>query len=473
MPARAADDGDVKQYLREAALAFQKGDCKMADWDRVTRHPKFETLPSRMRSTAYFLPVLCGVAGDRASELIRAATAEEAAPAGAWGARFVDSARSEDNDDALGALEKAAEKSGDGTADLYDDDLVFRFWRKLGDDKPARMRMAAALDGMKWRPKALTSTPDGIWLAHAANLLEAGNSTEAERFLRKLSRPEPLIEMRTDKRFAAIVDAHPNDFDVKFAAIAILETDRSALKAVPRDAESIQAVAYDLRVLGRFDEALTHLDAALTQRDLKNLRGLDWQNWIQNERAYVLVELGRYDEGIAAMRKASRQSERGGANVSQMINLALMLNDLGRYSEALKALAPLEGKKLASPYGQMWIATNRACAYAGLQKIELAKAEMAFADAHVADNRLAHLRAALCLDDDSAARSLVLLLRSKDPSSAIVSFSKSGIEPPLPPHAKQMEERLERVQQRPDVRAAFDSVGRAERFEVHLGAMSF
>lgn len=473
-PTRADETTDLAQLMLDASAAVDRGECKLADWDRITGHPGFAGLPSRIRSNVHLMPVLCGGGGERSLELILAATAEPEASALAWSTRFIHAAVDEKREDALLALENAAAKADDRTVDLYNDRVVFRFWDQLKDDKAARARMAAALEQIDWRPKARTSTPDSIWLAHASELLDAGDQAGAARFARKVSHVEVLVAMRTDRRFSDIIDAQPEAFDLKFAALATLAADQPELERTPLDAESVQAVAYDLRVLGRFEEALSLLEAAIRLPDLKNHRGEDWRNWIENERALVLVELGRFEEAVEAMRKASRANEMGGTNVSQTINLASMLNELGRFREVLTVLEPLATENSASPYGEMWIASNRACAYAGLQRLDQAQAEMKFLEDHVADNRVAHRVATLCLGDEEAtARNLIDHLGSDEPIRALASFSKSRIEPPIPARARLLKERLERVQQRPEVRAAFDAVGRAETFDVYLGAMPF
>lgn len=475
-PAQADDEKDLARLLLTATSDFQKRECKMSDWERIIAHPRFSALPSRIRSSSYLMPVLCGVGGKRTPDLIGAATAEPDASALAWSIRFLQSAATDQRADALQALETTAEKSGDQTAEIHNDELVFDFWRRLKDDKVARRRMASALDRIDWRPAGRTFIPDPIWLAQARALLDAGDKAGAERFLRKLSHPESMVQVRIDRRFETIVEAQPDAFDVKFAALATLAANQAELQKNPADAEALQAVAYDLRMLGRFGEALDVLDAGLKAPVLRNSRGDDGRNWVANERAYTLADLGRYDEAVKAMREASGENERGGVNVSQTINLASVLNEVGRYQEALDALAPLSRRKdRVSPYGQMWIAFNRVCAHAGLGQIAQAKAEMAYVEQHAEANRSAHRDAATCIGDEEAiARSLIAQLTSDAPEKALVLFSKSRIEtPPRPPRAKLLAERLAKAQQRPDVQAAFSAIGRADTFDVYLDAMQF
>lgn len=119
----------------------------------------------------------------------------------------------------------------------------------------------------------------------------------------------------------------------------------------------------------------------------------------------------------------------------------------------------------ASPYGDMWIASVRACAAAQLGDAALRETAMAFLREHVEDNYAAMARANLCVDDlDAAAALYVQRLNDLDQrSSALLALQRYQAPPGSAlPYDGVLRQRLDRVRERADVQAAVAAVGRIE-----------
>ena len=188
----------------------------------------------------------------------------------------------------------------------------------------------------------------------------------------------------------------------------------------------------------------------------------DFRNWMLNMRGYFLYDLGRTEEGRAALAEAAGLEERGEVNVSNIINYGGYLVAEGRAAEVV-ALIPRIGR--ASPYGQGWIESLRACAGAQLNDEAQRKKGLEYLAAHEADNPAAYSRALLCSNDlDGAAALMIRRLGGKDTrTGALLSLQVTPLtRTDSLPFARTLRARFTAVRDRADVRAAVDRVGRIE-----------
>jgi tetratricopeptide (TPR) repeat protein len=223
---------------------------------------------------------------------------------------------------------------------------------------------------------------------------------------------------------------------------------------------------YYLRRLGREEDALAVARPHL--RDVRVTAGNGEHGmWVLNEAAFALAALGRRDEALALMERiATLPLADNPGLISMRINHLELLWDAGRHEEVLRRAAALDPgiENYANDYGQMWIASSRVCALASLgrraETTELLARLVALRDT----NGPALSRAYLCLGDDAAAAALLVhRLESDDPHSVILALQDYALTGP-PAAAQQptraLSTRLLALRERPEVRAAFDRVGR-------------
>jgi hypothetical protein len=149
--------------------------------------------------------------------------------------------------------------------------------------------------------------------------------------------------------------------------------------------------------------------------------------------------------------------------VSQVINLAEMLIDQGRFQEALDVLEPADKPGLTSPTGHGFIMQTRVCAFNGLRRTKDQNDALAFTAAHVGDNRSARLRALLCSDDIADAAQLMVAWLD-DPLArreALIQLCTAP-ERPLGPFQRVISQRFDRVRTDPAVVAAITKAGHTE-----------
>ena len=177
--------------------------------------------------------------------------------------------------------------------------------------------------------------------------------------------------------------------------------------------------------------------------------------------------LGRFDELLAAYAKGGTRDEHGNLNVSQLLNMAANLIDLGRNEEALRTIAVFDDpKRSRSPYGEMVLRWVRGCAHAFQGRRDLAAADVAFAKAHEKDNRGAYARLLLCTGDmDGAAAAYIR--RLDDPQErGDVLMSFSDFDDPQVRLPDPFEALHDTIRARPDVKAAIERAGGARRFNI-------
>src|SRR5262245_2739707 len=209
------------------------------------------------------------------------------------------------------------------------------------------------------------SPDDALRLHHARLLIRRGDLAAARSRLETVIEPQLVMMLRIDRSFDPIRGdpAFERRLDVAAAANAALERARRIASERPRSLDSILGVAQALRALGRHEEALAVLNPAISaaQRPDAAKRFDDVAeklNWLLNEKAYALYDLGRVAEAHDVFGASIAAGEDGQWSVSQVINFASMLDGEGHARDALEVLRTV-GR--ASPYGDMWTAAVRVC----------------------------------------------------------------------------------------------------------------
>lgn len=462
--------------LREFGVigkALTEGKCDIPRIRRLLERSDFQTLNGGARSLAYTALAACDDGGRH--EAVLKATAEPEAVALAWSLRFLDADMRKDWADAVTSIGKAVDRKTDGTLTFFSDDVVYEVGRGVRDDADAFRRYAAELDRGDWKAADRYYRGDWIWARYAGLLAQAGDRTHAWRIASRVGEPGELLRMSLDKRYDAIAEVDPSRFEMVAATEAELARVQALAAADPRDGSGVSTVVSMLRMLGRQQEALALLDRTLAlPGKIVGTRGDDHRNWLINDRALVLLELGRFDEGVAAMQAAAGLSERGGVNVSQTINLSGVQVSGGHFEAALKTLgegeAAMQGK--VSPYGRMWIAAERTCAEAGLGRKADAARSLAAAAAEAKENPSAYAKALLCAGDlDGLAAAFKARLADPSTRGAALTQLSRFREPPMTPFDAEMSRRMETLRTRPDVKAAIAEVGRIKDVPLQSGAL--
>ena len=339
---------------------------------------------------------------------------------------------------------------------------VFQRARELAPGDGARFDLLEAAYTAGYRnPLGEVLGPD--WIDLAGMLLQKGETAKAARVLDEIDLPSDLIDVRADKRFAALVDAQPKRYDVEAAAHRRVQRLTALTAKKPRSLRVAFALAGANKDAGAPQAALAILDRALVRAgfygDEERLI-----NWVHDERARVLWRLTRFDEAIVEFQRGLTTEDRG-PNISQRVNLAEHYIFLNKPELALTTLDRLGDN--ATPYGRMAWEYQRLTAANELGDDTLEQEALDYMRAHEPDAPQA-LRAALVVTGnlDEAAR--VFIGELDDPMfrgaalHGLQQFS-SGSKTQVPPR---WEANWKRLQERQDVKAAVARAGRVYHYDL-------
>lgn len=313
--------------------------------------------------------------------------------------------------------------------------------------------------------------PSESWRDLVLLLIEQNRQAEAADVSARITDPLVLIEIRADRRFDAVVAAHPERFDAEAAA----DRQIKGLQTQDEDgANSLRVKALLMGALLRRQHAAAALaiaDEAVAEiRDTNypERRFVDYlaeHGDLLTERAFALLDLGLWEEGVAQLKAAAGEFEHDRDNVGAAISWAEVECDLGRPAEARSVLAQItEG---LSPYGQM--RTEGVRLDAATQEGDAAQVErsLSYLRAHRGEAPVSYLAALIVADRlDRAAEELQRQLLAPDTRQDALGNVQTYAPEPGTPRDLEMRQRWQSVLARADVQRVIVRVGRAERYDL-------
>lgn len=468
-------DPDARLYRQQLAAAhawYQAGDFRRAGpaFARALDDPRFATLETTERhallSAAAWSSAQQGEL-EGARELYGRATSSAAPDPDDWYRLALVELDLGHHDAAATAFTRLVEGWPELLANL--DPLVLQpMLYGTEPDSPARLGMMQALLDANWRSAG--GMESNVWYQLALRRVIRGERELARAPIRRVTDPSNIMRMRVDRRFDGLVDRDAWAFDVGLAARRWVERLRQDSASAPGRLEPRVQLSYALLTAGMHDELFALVDESLAAiagapPGEQPFADLEQQAWLMNNRAIALRRLGRHDEALAELERASRLTEHGESNVSQALNLGQFRCLLGHPEAALEAIGRA-GEM--SGYGRMVEASVRHCAALQLGDAAAARRSLAFLESHRDDAQTAYLEGLLNEGRlDAAADVLVALLDSdEDRVEALALVQDYASAEPFPFNRKR-DASLAALIARPDVRAAIERVGRIERQPIH------
>lgn len=340
--------------------------------------------------------------------------------------------------------------------------LLFELRTEAGNAD--RVRLAEALFRIGWPGGGDSESGDFLRSILLEDRLAAGDAAAARGYADGITSLRATVPVLLGKRFDPALPAGADRLALLGATIARQDrATRDALAAAPGDLQRLVERANYLRSLARDEEALALLRPHLADIPATAANG-EHGIWVVNEAAAALSTLGRDEEALALMDRVATLPLAGNPSlISLRINHLGMLWQAGRHEEALRRAAALDtdAERFASDFGKSWIAAARVCALASLGRggetvplVERLRGWRAVNPAALSD-------AYLCLGDDSAAAALLVhRLEAADPDPAIQALQDYTLGPEAGGPAAALHRRFMALRERPEVRAAFDRVGR-------------
>jgi hypothetical protein len=331
------------------------------------------------------------------------------------------------------------------------------------------LALLQALYDAHWKPKGDVE-PSGSWRDLVLLLIEEGKSDAAVEVSARITDAQILVDMRADRRFDALVAAHPERFDVDAAAVREIE----ALQARDAEAKSLRVKALLMTALMRRQHAAAAL--AIADEAMADIRATNYPERLYgdylsehatllSQRAFALIDLGRWDEALDQLTEATREFEHDRDNVGGAIELAAFECDLARPQEARSVLAQLTGS--LSPFGTMQMESVRLDA--AVQEGDAAQVERSFhyLREHRNDAPFAYLSALIVANQlDPASQELRRQLAGRDTRQQALERVQIYLPEPGTPRELEMRARWQSVLARHDVQAAIARVGRVASYDL-------
>lgn len=385
-------------------------------------------------------------------------------PDDTWRGRIHMALALDDGTAALSAFQTLAKVHPEGLSTLSLN-IVFtliREARKLAGGDERAFGIYQTLAAAKYVPPEPLEGIEGLQVDHARELLRRRKVEEARARVAGITDLESVIGMDIDLTFDALTGAQSKAPNYAALIAAHIAASERVVKARPKALNAVNALIHTYLSTGKLSEALALADKTLVTI-AKNPKAFEdtekAKNWTGNARAYALLALGRSDEAVAAMRGAKKLGEYGEKNVSQAINLALILVDLGRGEEAV---AELKDVGDASEFGKMFLHATKACAAAQKNDVKTLKSELDYLRTHEADNIGARQRALICANDADEAAALIVR-RLNDPTertSALFLAQNWTLQSSDGTYGAVLRERLALILARAEVKAAVAKYGR-------------
>lgn len=463
--------------VQQAALAMAGQDFVRAEaiLKAAVADRTFVTLPEADRHEIHLLLAQAAMRArdhQTASEAIRKACASPGAGGTDWVVRaFVSSVG--DDEDFADTLVVLAGKYPASLPELWGPALLpdLNHLVRL-PNRSIGIRVLKALFAAHWQPTAVDpDAADEFWILLVLADLKDNDLPAAKAVAAAIRSPNALVRMVSDKRFDAVVAADPAHYDIGAAAAAALERARARRAANPHLLEPVDALATALMRLDRNDEAFAVIDAGFVAARKDDNAFVDTAYalpWVTERRGALLVKLGRADDDVAQREEAAALPEQGDGNVSQTLNLAQKLNNLGRPREALATLKKVPSTQM-SGYGRMVYEKERACAYAQLKDQENLSGAMLYLKKNATEAPQIAMHAYICAkDEDGLAAEMIAMLDNPDTRLDML-FQLQDFRGPKGSAPDDAEDEWElKVQGRADVQAAIARTGRVQNFPIRL-----
>lgn len=327
------------------------------------------------------------------------------------------------------------------------------------------LSLLQALYAMHWKLK-WDIEPSTAWRDLALLLLEKGSLSEAIEVATHVSNPYVLIGMRADRRFDAVIEALPAEFDIEAAAARELKDFESASDRAPHSLELKSRVIVELGNQRHYAAMLAESDSvvsAIRSTNFPEKLFVDYYEQYEgllNLRAMALEREEQMEAAVAQLQAASVSN-----NTNQLINLAQFYCDLGRPADALDPIRRVKGD--TSPYGAMVLESVRLDAAVQLGDRGQIAASLKFLQNHAADAPGAYLDGLLSANQiDRAALVLVGQVLDPDQRQEALARVQDYALPPQTPREMEITSRWREVLARREVQAAIHKVGRVESYHL-------
>lgn len=342
----------------------------------------------------------------------------------------------------------------------WDPEMVGPFADYIDGDPDLSLKLAERIVKIEWTNAASKRAAANEWaLAYGWQLADRGKGDAAGKAVAKADDLYVMLIVAGDRRFSTVWNSRR--FDWTALAQADLARAEKSMQDSPQSLRPVEEYIAAARALGRYDEAI-QVGQAFRAR-LQDGEAFDDGDYRADNMlitlAQALFETGDYKEAEAVFVQAIGDDPDGSA-IDARIAWAGRLLDLGRPAEALKLMDGIDADQ-TTPYGRLWVASQRACAQSDLDR-KAAEATLETLRKGKTENPAALSQALLCMNrvDEAAALMVTRLADPKHRAGALDPYWVTRPPPKTPAWLLQFEQRRQAMLARPEVLKALEAAGR-------------
>jgi tetratricopeptide (TPR) repeat protein len=367
--------------------------------------------------------------------------------------------------------------AGDGADVVLASEVVAERWPELlpqslqgldGAGEALRYQVLSALLAFSMAHEPLAAS--GWWRDLALLQLARGERSAAVATLGRIQNAYVAVSVAADRRFDPVWPQVQERLNVENTAQRAIDAAAKRAQANPDRLQPLNELAVLLGDSLLLEQVLQVADSAIEQVSKWGASAYaDYDpeySQLLDQRAQVLAATGRWDAALIQLQAASQLPENGADNVSQVIDLAALYNDLGRSAEARATLARLKPDN-TSAVGIMQSQKEALRAALATGDAAAAEAALQFLGTHRAEALDVYQEALLVAGHEEAGAKLMIerLGNPRTRSSALLAV-QSYEEVALTPVQQSERQRWQALLSRADVREAVGRVGRVASYRL-------
>jgi tetratricopeptide (TPR) repeat protein len=472
-PSRDAEIDRLESDLHTAMEDVQRGTLHAAipALEDILKSSAFGTMSPSDQHLVHLLygGALIGIDDKKAQAELRISSGMPEVTAVDWTVRFEVDQRIADYQDAAECLSTIARNWSASLRDLPTNEITWTANKllRLPNSHDASSELLESLFAARWRADGLRDD-DILWMWLTKVRLDEGDVAGARIAAGEVHSSGLVTAMLMDKQYDPVTNSDAGHYDLVQAQDAEIVAARASVESDPSSLGKVRTLADKLNTADKSTEALAEIDQALARNPTFFSDYDIWINWALDSRARILFQLGRTDDGFAAMTDAANHKEDGRENFSQKLNLAEAYYLFDRTSSATPLLDSLQ---TADPpiYHRMSVVALGACVYSDLGDVARTRDAVEFARVHREENVVAFLGALMCAGDiDDAAKEVIDRLDNPvDRTFMLESLQDFPELPHLSARARGDRNAWIAVRSRPDVQNAIAKYGRIEKIPLN------
>ncbi len=336
-------------------------------------------------------------------------------------------------------------------------------------------KLRAALFESGYQGSPIGETADYMFKDLVAGYLRRDDLVNAIRVSTAITTVDVLISLLVDKRFEELWEPIESSMGGSFSKAAARQLTRyqEIVKELPEDGQAVNMLVDSLRMTGQPFPAIK-VGTRLLDDPVAIGRDPEAYFWVMIKTAYAEAESDRSSDALKRLNdlKAYKLDDYPDL-VNHHLNRASLLLDLGRFDEAVAA-AKLAESRYLSLYGRLWIRSFEACRAANDKDEPELLAALDELRSKAYDNPTGYALALLCAGKTSDAEAWYVRRLSdealrEEALRALQVYQSGSYEPPFFAHLQQ---RLDAVRKKGSIKKAIAKAGRQVKIDLPRGSFA-